>query len=63
MEFSRRYRDELAQHADELNELRRQARQGPITLLYAAKDQAHTHAIVLRDVLLGRAEREGKTQV
>jgi uncharacterized protein YeaO (DUF488 family) len=59
-EFSQRYRAELGNHADALGELRRQAREGPITLLYAAKDEAHTHAIVLRNVLLGRAKSEGE---
>ena len=43
---------ELAEHSDALGELRRQARRGPITLLYAAKDKDHSHAIVLRKVLL-----------
>jgi uncharacterized protein YeaO (DUF488 family) len=53
-EFSDRYRAELAEHPDALGELRRQARRGPITLLYAAKDEHHSHAIVLRKVLLER---------
>ena len=56
-EFSRRYRVELARHAEGLAELRRRARQGPVTLVYAAKDEHHNHAIVLRSVLLGRASR------
>jgi uncharacterized protein YeaO (DUF488 family) len=60
--FSKRYRAELADHADALEQLRRQARERPITLLYAAKDRSHTHAIVLRDVLLGRTTREGETR-
>lgn len=58
-EFSHRYREELAGHPDALDELRRQAREGPVTLLYAAKDEGHTHAIVLRNVLLGRTKSEG----
>lgn len=53
-EFSDRYRAELAEHPDALGELRRKARRGPITLLYAAKDEDHSHAIVLRQVLLDR---------
>ncbi len=53
--FRQRYRAELAGQSDTLSELRQQAREGPITLLYAAKDQAHTHAMVLRNVLLGKA--------
>ena len=59
-EFGRRYRAELAAHADALDRLRRQARAAPITLLYAAKDERHTHAIVLRNVLLGRTRAEGE---
>jgi uncharacterized protein YeaO (DUF488 family) len=55
-EFSRRYRRELARHAQALGELRRRARQGPVTLVYAAKDQHHNHAIVLKNVLLGRGK-------
>jgi uncharacterized protein YeaO (DUF488 family) len=47
-------------HADALDELRRQARSAPITLLYGAKDKRHNHAIVLRNVLLGRAKVEGE---
>ncbi len=57
-EFRHRYRIELAEHADALRTLRRHARERPITLLYAAKDEIHNHAVVLRNVLLGRAERQ-----
>jgi uncharacterized protein YeaO (DUF488 family) len=60
VEFSHRYRAELSTHADALSQLRRQARVAPITLLYAAKDERHTHAIVLRNVLLGRTKAEGE---
>ena len=56
-EFSRRYRLELASHAEGLAELRRRAKDGPVTLVYAAKDERHNHAIVLRSVLLGRTGR------
>jgi uncharacterized protein YeaO (DUF488 family) len=62
VEFSRRYRAELAGHADALRALRQQARRGPITLLYAAKDEDHTHAIVLRNVLLGRPKEAGENR-
>jgi uncharacterized protein YeaO (DUF488 family) len=37
-----------------LEELRALARQGPLTLIYAARDEEHNDAVVLRDVLLGR---------
>ena len=56
-EFSRRYRLELAGHAEGLADLRRRAKDGPVTLVYAAKDVRHNHAIVLRSVLLGRTSR------
>jgi uncharacterized protein YeaO (DUF488 family) len=57
-EFRRRYRDELKQHRALLSELRRLARGGAITLVYGAKDEAHNEAVVLRNVLLGRADTQ-----
>jgi uncharacterized protein YeaO (DUF488 family) len=57
-EFRRRYRDELGQHRALLSELRRLARGGAITLVYGAKDEAHNEAVVLRNVLLGRADTQ-----
>jgi uncharacterized protein YeaO (DUF488 family) len=39
-----------------LNDLRRLAREGTITLIYAARDEAHNEAVVLRDVLLDQTE-------
>lgn len=56
-EFRRRYRAELKQLAPELSELRSRARKGTITLVYAARDEAHNDAVVLRNVLLGRPNR------
>ena len=49
--FRRRYRAELAQYPDLLNELRATARKGPLTLVYAARDEVHNEAVVLRDLL------------
>ncbi|HET9813291.1 MAG TPA: DUF488 domain-containing protein [Sphingomicrobium sp.] len=54
-EFRRRYRAELGGAKEHLSELRRRARNGPVTLVYAAKDEEHNDAVVLRNVLLGRA--------
>jgi len=51
-EFRRRYRGELRQHPDQLDELRELARQGTVTLVFAARDQRHNDAVVLREVLL-----------
>jgi uncharacterized protein YeaO (DUF488 family) len=50
-EFRRRYRFELSAHTDLLNELRAIAREGQLTLIYAARDEEHNDAVVLRDLL------------
>ena len=47
-EFRRRYLDELRSR---LAELRRRARDGALTLVYAARDAEHNEAVVLADVL------------
>jgi len=39
-------------HPDALERLRALARQGPITLVFAAHDEAHNNAVVLRDALV-----------
>ena len=50
--FRERYEAELAQHRDLLDELRQRARKHTVTLLFAARDEAHNEAVVLKDVLL-----------
>jgi uncharacterized protein YeaO (DUF488 family) len=58
-EFRRRYITELRQQRQRLTELRRRARQGTLTLVYAAHDSEHSDAVVLATVLrrgLPRAE-------
>lgn len=50
-EFTERYQDELAHHQDVIDELRGLAVEETVTLLYAAKDEDHNNAIVLKDVL------------
>jgi uncharacterized protein YeaO (DUF488 family) len=54
-EFRRRYSEEIHRHNDRLDELRTLAAQGCITLVFAAHDETHNDAVVLRDILLGRA--------
>jgi uncharacterized protein YeaO (DUF488 family) len=46
------YEGELREHPRELEQLRALARQGSITLVFAAGDETHSHAAVLRDALL-----------
>ena len=53
-EFARRYRAELARNEAEVARLEDLLKQGPVTLLYAAHDQAHNHALVLVDYLRKR---------
>jgi uncharacterized protein YeaO (DUF488 family) len=53
-EFRRRYAAEIHDNAGPLAELRAAARKGPITLVFAARDEIHNDAVVLRDVLLAR---------
>jgi uncharacterized protein YeaO (DUF488 family) len=50
-EFRRRYRDELAEHSEYLDELRRRAASGPLTIVYAARDRQHNNAVVLSELL------------
>ncbi|WP_080796074.1 DUF488 domain-containing protein [Corynebacterium pacaense] len=52
-EFSRRYRAELDQRAGtgDVQKLVDAATAGPVTLLYAAADRKHNHAMVLADWL------------
>lgn len=54
-EFRRLYALEVRKRPQELRNLRARARQGPITLVYSAHDEAHNDAVVLRDILLGRS--------
>lgn len=58
-EFRRRYLAELKDKGSELEELRKLAQAGPITLIYAARDTPHLHATILRDVLLGSSAKAG----
>jgi uncharacterized protein YeaO (DUF488 family) len=55
-EFRRRYRSELREpdRSGLLDELERLARQGPVTLLYGARDRARNQAVVVRDAIEDR---------
>lgn len=51
-EFRTRYRAELTSYAEQISELRAAAHAGPITLIFAAHDEQHNNAVVLREKLL-----------
>ena len=50
-EFRRRYIEELRDKRSRLAALRRQARDGTLTLVYSAHDTEHNDAVVLAEVL------------
>jgi uncharacterized protein YeaO (DUF488 family) len=50
-EFRLRYVAELGQQRPRLTELRRRARDGTLTLVYAAHDSEHNDAVVLAEAL------------
>jgi len=50
-EFRDRYRRELQAQLPLLDELRGAAAREPVTLLFAAKDQEHNNAVLLRELL------------
>jgi uncharacterized protein YeaO (DUF488 family) len=50
-EFRHRYRSELSRKTTLLNELRTIAKRRRLTLVYAARDELHNEAVMLRDVL------------
>lgn len=51
-EFRERYRRELDAKAELLDGLRKLAAGGTVTLLFAAKDEQHNNAVVLKDILV-----------
>ena len=50
-EFQARYAEELKSHAAQFAQLKQEAAKGPVTLLYAAKDEEHNEAVVLQKLL------------
>ena len=50
-EFRERYRRELDAKAELLDQLRGLTKKGTVTLLFAAKDEEHNNAIVLKEMI------------
>ncbi len=50
-EFRKRYWAELDQKADLLNDLRQKLKAGPVTFVFAAKDEQHNSAVILKESL------------
>jgi uncharacterized protein YeaO (DUF488 family) len=50
-EFQRRYHEELQRNSESVEMLLHEARKGPVTLLYAAKDELRNEAVILQRLL------------
>jgi uncharacterized protein YeaO (DUF488 family) len=53
-EFRKRYRAELDQKGDLIDDLKATLEQGPVTFVFAAKDREHSSAFVLKEYLESR---------
>lgn len=53
-EFAEKYAQELQAQQAAVRQLRDLARKHTVTLIYAARDEEHNEAVVLRNLLLGR---------
>jgi uncharacterized protein YeaO (DUF488 family) len=49
--FRERYLKELAKHAEEVDQLRARASDGPLTIVYGARDPEHNNATVLAELI------------
>ena len=54
-EFRRRYRVELEQNQEQVKLLRQKDKEGTVTLVYAARDEKHNGAVVIKEFLEGEA--------
>jgi uncharacterized protein YeaO (DUF488 family) len=53
-QFRMRYRKELQEKKDVLQELKKKSKGHTVTLVYGARDENHNEALVLKKVLAGR---------
>ena len=52
-QFQERYRQELRQKKDAVQLLKQKAKEGTVTLVYAARDEDHNGALALKEFLQG----------
>lgn len=53
-EFQVRYRKELREKKDDIQQLKEKCAQHTVTLVYGARDEEHNDAVVLQKILEGR---------
>jgi uncharacterized protein YeaO (DUF488 family) len=51
-EFRRRYRKEIEVNAEVLSDLEKRLKSGPVTFVYAARDEQHNSALILKEYLV-----------
>jgi uncharacterized protein YeaO (DUF488 family) len=56
-EFQKRYREELRRNGALVDQLREKCRDGTVTFIYAARDEEHNSALVVKDFLENRRSR------
>jgi uncharacterized protein YeaO (DUF488 family) len=49
--FRERYRQELVEKSARIDEIRRMESRGLVTLVYAAKDEEHNNAVVIKELI------------
>jgi uncharacterized protein YeaO (DUF488 family) len=52
--FRRRYLDELRGNPETVDRLRRRVKAGPVTFVFAAKDELHSSALILKEFIEGK---------
>ena len=50
-EFKKRYLRELRENKESVSVLKEEVKKGPVTLLYAARDEEHNEALFLKEIL------------
>jgi uncharacterized protein YeaO (DUF488 family) len=55
-EFRQRYRTELVENPEPFEELVELVKNGPVTLVYSARDEEHNQAVALREVIADRID-------
>jgi uncharacterized protein YeaO (DUF488 family) len=57
-EFQRRYRNELAKKEDLIKEIEQMATKGTVAFVYAARDESHNSALVLKNYIESRKRQK-----
>lgn len=56
-EFVKKYKKELKDKKVDLEKIKKEAKNKEVTLLYAAKDENHNNAVVIKKVIDSREEK------